>query len=188
MTAPIQSLVDLYRNPHVGAKTVLTIGDGLFGARSKAAVPVPWSTFGKAPNSLFFATDPVAIDCVMCDFLAAEPGAGVPTNGDSYLQLAEQAGLGVYERGDPWGSGYHQINYLKVSTPLPPTASVLSISSSDSDVTLTWQHNNANTSYEVWRGTSPSFTPGPGGYPNSQRAATQPELHHDRRHDHVHRP
>lgn len=30
-------------------------------------------TFGnKPPNSLFFATDPVAIDCVMYDFLDAE--------------------------------------------------------------------------------------------------------------------
>ena len=28
--------------------------------------------------------------------------------------LAGQAGLGVYERGDPWGSGYHQISYQRI--------------------------------------------------------------------------
>jgi hypothetical protein len=99
----------------------------------------------------------------MCDFLQAE--GGIPTGSDDYLRLAATAGLGVFERGAPWGSGYQQIDYLKVSTPRPPTASVLSITRSDSDVTLTWQHNNANTSYEVWRDTSPYFTPGLGGSP-----------------------
>ena len=85
--APYHVLVDLYRNPHIGAKTVLTIADGLFGSRLGGAVPVLWSTFGnRAPNSLFFATDPVAVDCVMCDFLTAEfgldrPGRQVPAFG-----------------------------------------------------------------------------------------------------------
>ena len=112
------------------------------------------------PNSLFFATDPVAVDCVMCDFLAAE--FGEETTFANYLRLASQAGLGVYERGNPWGSGYQQIDHLKVSTPLPPTASLLSISRSGGDTTLTWRQNRANTAYEVWRGASPYFTPGQG--------------------------
>jgi hypothetical protein len=64
------------------------------------------------PNSLFFATDPVAVDCVMCDFLAAE--FNVWPNNDNYLRLADQAGLGVYERGHPWSAGYSQINYSKI--------------------------------------------------------------------------
>ncbi len=108
------ALVDLYRNPHIAGKTVLTIGDGLFGAlANNTARPSPWGTFGnRVPNSLFFATDPVAIDCVMCDFLAAE--VDVPTKAADYLRLAGNAGLGVFESGDPWGSGYSLIDYVRI--------------------------------------------------------------------------
>jgi uncharacterized protein (DUF362 family) len=109
-------LVDIYRNPHLGGKTVLTIGDGLFGARGgQDAAPSTWSTFGgQVPNSLFFAIDPVAIDSVMADYLRAEPGAGVMAGADDYLQYAQDAGLGVFERGDPWGGGYRSIEYRKI--------------------------------------------------------------------------
>ena len=107
-------LVDLYRNSHIAGKTVLIIGDGLFAARdNNTAPPSPWQTCGsQVPNSLFFAADPVAIDCVMYDFLAAE--ADVPATADDYLRLASDAGLGVFERGDPWGSGYTRIDYVRM--------------------------------------------------------------------------
>ncbi|MBN1178445.1 MAG: DUF362 domain-containing protein [Anaerolineae bacterium] len=107
-------LVDLYLNPHIGGKTVLTIGDGLFGDRiGNVYKPSPWETFGDdAPNSLFFSTDPVALDCVMCDFLNAEGyQGGIYPNSDDYLRLAAAAGLGTFERGDPWGAGYSIIDY-----------------------------------------------------------------------------
>lgn len=109
-------LIDIYRNPHIGGKTVLTIGDGLFGVKGgQDAAPRTWSTFGgTVPNSLFFALDPVAIDSVMADFLRVEPGAGVFTGADDYLQLAQDAGLGTFERGDPWGGGYRAIEYRKL--------------------------------------------------------------------------
>jgi len=105
------SMVDLYLNPHVRYKTKLVVGDGLFGnRRDNCSKPEPWTTFGGgAPNSLFFAVDPVAVDCVMCDLLEEE--AGIRGDSDWYLQAAEEAGLGTYERGDPWGSGYSQIDY-----------------------------------------------------------------------------
>jgi hypothetical protein len=107
-------LVDIYKNPHVGIKTVLTIGDGLFGAlKNESATPSPWTTFGDAaPNSLFFATDPVALDSVTYDLLAAE--TTLMDDSDAYLSAAAQAGLGVFEHGDPWGSGYGQIDYVRV--------------------------------------------------------------------------
>lgn len=109
-------LVDLNNNPHIRGKTILTIGDGLCGARgSQEAWPSAWSTFGGSlPNSLFFSTDPVALDCVMADHLRAEPGAGVMAGADDYLKLAQDAGLGTYERGDPWGGGYQRIEYRKI--------------------------------------------------------------------------
>jgi hypothetical protein len=111
--------VDIYLNPHIQNKTVLTVGDGLYGAvgaSTNTSPPSQWSTFGDdAPNSLFFAVDPVAMDCVMFDILDAEPGYHPQRNGgDNYLKLAAGAGLGVFERGDPWGSGYNQIDYLKI--------------------------------------------------------------------------
>lgn len=117
-SANYSPLVDIFKNPHIRNKTILTVGDGLFGGLGTNTLPPErWDTFGNAaPNSLFFATDPVAIDCVMMDVLYAEPvyhpheGSG----SDDYLKLAAAAGLGVFEHGDPWGTGYHTINYVKL--------------------------------------------------------------------------
>ena len=105
-------LVDLYCNTHIKDKTILIIGDGLFACKNRQdGRPSSWATFGgQLPHSMFLSADPVAIDCVMCDFLAAE----TRDYADDYLRLASNAGLGVYERGDPWGSGYSQIDYLKI--------------------------------------------------------------------------
>lgn len=106
-------LVDIYMNPHIAGKTILTIGDGLLAAKGFDVAPSVWTTFGnQVPNSLFFATDPVAVDCVMCDFLAAE--TTLPAGADEHLGLARDAELGTFERGDPWGSGYAHIDYQKI--------------------------------------------------------------------------
>jgi uncharacterized protein (DUF362 family) len=106
-------LVDIYANPNIAQKTVLTVGDGLFSASSAGGTPLPWSTFGNhAPNSLLFASDPVAIDCVMADLLNAE--WPFPNYGYDYLRLAQQRGLGVFEKGDPWNQGYAYIDYHPV--------------------------------------------------------------------------
>ncbi|MEW5872954.1 MAG: DUF362 domain-containing protein [Chloroflexota bacterium] len=109
------ALVDLYRCPHLGPKTVLTVGDGLFAAKGFASPPAVWSTFGNhLPNSLFLATDPVAVDCVMHDFLLAEPGTGVVSGANNYLCLAQDAGLGIFESADPWSGSYARIKYQKI--------------------------------------------------------------------------
>ena len=108
--------VDIYLNPHIRYKTVLVVGDALFGAFGAKATPTRWSSFGNdAPNSLFFSSDPVAADCVMFDILDAEP-VFHPRGDfcDNYLVLASSAGLGVFERGDPWGSGYLSIDYHRI--------------------------------------------------------------------------
>lgn len=109
-------LVDIYKNSHFVGKTVLIIGDGLYGCWPTNWVePEPWVTFGnQAPNSLFFSKDPVAIDCVMYDFLEAE--VGVESGGDDYLVLAAQEGLGVFEHRAPGAVGpeewYSLIDYV----------------------------------------------------------------------------
>jgi len=108
-------LIDIYTQAHIRNKTILTVGDCLFGAWSDPTwIPLPWATFGNgAPNSLFFATDPVAIECVMTDILAAE--TTVMSETDDFLSLAGEASLGVYERGDPWSSGYQFIDYIRAA-------------------------------------------------------------------------
>lgn len=114
------ALVDLFSNPHIRYKTVLTIGDGIYGSRRyQNTPPQPWSTFGDtSPCSLFFSTDPIAIDCVMHDLLKAERGDSQPGVSNSYLELAGNAGLGIFEAGDPWqtpyGSGYRKIVYQRI--------------------------------------------------------------------------
>jgi hypothetical protein len=116
-------LVDIYSNSNIKDKTILTVGDGLFGATGAtgSAIQVWPNTFGDAANSLFFSTHPVAIDCVMCDFLDAE--WGIDSAAYDYLFTSQDAGLGVCEGdrsnpgGDPWGSGYNQIDYVRI---LPP--------------------------------------------------------------------
>ncbi len=117
-TSAYNPLVDIYQNPHFGPKTILTIGDGLYGSKeAQDSVPQQWSTFGDAPPcSLFFSQDPVAIDSVMYDFLQAE--AGVQSHADDYLALAATAGLGVFEHRDPGASDpedwYSQLDYRRV--------------------------------------------------------------------------
>ena len=121
-SAAYNPLVELYQNPHFAGKTVLTIGDGLYASRGNQSTrPEPWITFGnEAPNSLFFATDPVAVDCVMYDFLEAE--AGVPAAAGDYLVLAAQAGLGVCEHRGPEARGpddwYSLIDYVHLDLDL----------------------------------------------------------------------
>jgi Domain of unknown function (DUF362) len=118
--------VDIYSNPNIKDKTVLTLGDGLYGAFGPGSpVPISWATFGDAPNSLFFATDPVAVDCVMADLLVAE---GVVSKAHTYdfLFCAAEAGLGICEGtradpgGDPWqlpyGTGYANIQYTRIDS------------------------------------------------------------------------
>jgi hypothetical protein len=107
---------DLYLNPHLKDKSVLIVGDGLFGQRavSEFGVPVVWETFeGNFPNSIFLSTDPVAIDCVMYDFLNSE----VPRYGKSewYMQRAAELGLGTREH---WNNStdkqYANIDFRKI--------------------------------------------------------------------------
>lgn len=113
-------LVDIYKNTNILEKTVLTIGDGLFGSWQNNTGSLPkWSTFKNnlgtdAPNSLFFALDPVAIDSVMSDFIKAENPPRVEDWVVNYLSLAEGEELGIFEQGDPWGSGYSRIDYSRV--------------------------------------------------------------------------
>jgi hypothetical protein len=116
--------VDICRNPNIRDKTVLVLGDGLFGSTGHSDPPMStWNIFGGACNSLFFGRDPVATDCVMADLIVAE-GLVSRAHTYDYLFCAQEAGLGVCEgtRDDPggepleapYGSGYQAIEYVRV--------------------------------------------------------------------------
>ncbi len=120
-------MVYIFNNTNIRDKTVLTLGDGLFGAtQATGDAKVSWpNTFGDAPNSLFLSTDPVAIDCVMLDLLRAEWSLYYLTDATyDFLFVAESAGLGECEGtrsnpgGDPWqqpyGSGYQHLQYARI--------------------------------------------------------------------------
>jgi hypothetical protein len=118
--------VDIYSNTNIRDKTVLVLGDGLYGGTAPSSPPIQsWTIFEGACNSLFFGTDPVAVDCVMADLIMAEGLVSTPRTYD-YLFCAEEAGLGVCEgtRSDPggdplqepYGSGYDDIEYIRVDT------------------------------------------------------------------------
>ena len=118
-------LVDICRNPNIRDKTVLILGDGLYGGTGWGSEPIQsWSIFGHdACNSLFFGVDPVATDCVMADLIVAEEMVSRVHTYD-YLFCAQEAGLGTCEGtraapgGDPlqtpYGSGYEDIEYVRV--------------------------------------------------------------------------
>lgn len=118
------TFIDVFKNPHFGKKTVLTIGDGLFGNWPGVnGIPKRWNTFGNdAPNSLFLSADPVAIDSVVTDFIEAERathGSGMVNGTRDFLVLAEQERMGIHESADPWqgpmGSDYKRINYMYIN-------------------------------------------------------------------------
>jgi len=118
-------LVDICRNPNIRDKTILILGDGLYGGTEWGSPPIQsWSIFGNdACNSLFFGVDPVATDCVMADLIMAE-GLVTTTHTYDYLFCAQEAGLGTCEGtrdkpgGDPlhtpYGSGYQKIEYVRM--------------------------------------------------------------------------
>jgi hypothetical protein len=121
-------LVSIYKNPHIGGKTILTVMDGLFGGCATSwdhwASPV-WDVFGGQPaNSLFFAIDPVALDCVAADIVRSEPqqqwydddGANAIRPYD-FLQQAAAAGLGRFESRYPYNQTdkYTTIVYNRIN-------------------------------------------------------------------------
>ena len=108
-------IVNINSNLHIKDKTVLIVGDALYGGwRSNNTPPERWDSYsGDSPNMLFFAGDPVAIDSVMFDYLDRE-GHVNPASED-ILIVAAEAGLGVHER---WNNDsdrqYQTIDYIEI--------------------------------------------------------------------------
>ena len=116
-------LVDISSNPHIRDKTALVLGDGLFGNAYGGpwGMPHAWKAFeGGSPSCLFFSRDLVAVDSVMHDVLRLEC-EDIKPNSDGYMPLAQAAGLGVFEHGDPsQTAGYKRIDFIRVDQPRRP--------------------------------------------------------------------
>lgn len=108
-------MVDISLNSNIRDKTVLIIGDALYGGwSSNNTPPERWDSFGDdSPNMLFFGADPVAVDSVMFDYLDRE--GYVNPKSEDILILAANAGLGVHER---WNNDtdrvYQTIDYIEI--------------------------------------------------------------------------
>jgi len=103
---------DLFAHKQVGGKTLLYIGDGLYGTLENQKIMGKFQMYpfnNDWTNSLFFSQDPVAIDSVMYDFLHVETS---PSEGSqNYLHQAAEPPSGVY---DPDNDGIYISNSLGV--------------------------------------------------------------------------
>lgn len=88
-------LVDLMGHRHFGGKTILYLLDALYAAPHQSVAPERWESApfnGHWTASLLLSQDPVAIDSVGVDFLAAEPTVKLMVGGvDDYLHEAALA-------------------------------------------------------------------------------------------------
>jgi hypothetical protein len=151
-------------------KTVLTVGDMLFGQPCKnfQAPPRPWATWGNEwPNSLIVSDDVVAADSVMADLVDPEPvtegGCGsVRAWARRYLTHAERKGLGVHDhvalpnakRFDPARMTYTKITYRFVDT--WSSGALLRVTRAGGGVLLQWEHYFPGIC-EVLRGRRPDL-------------------------------
>ncbi|HEC89907.1 MAG TPA: DUF362 domain-containing protein, partial [Thermoplasmatales archaeon] len=118
--------VDLLAHESIGRKTILYIGDGLFGTVEDHRTIAKFKMYpfnDDWTNSLFFSQDPVAIDSVMYDVLYAE-GRPCPIEGaQNYLHQGAEPPTGVY---DPEQDGVYLSESLGVHEHWDPKVSIFS--------------------------------------------------------------
>jgi len=156
----------------IAQKTVLTVGDMLYGQPCKNfdVVPRPWAIFrSEWPCNLIVSDDPVAADSVMIDILEAEPAADGGCGSSRswarrYLQYAEQKGQGVHDHValpvgqhfDPARMTYTRIDYRHVD--LWPSGADLRVTRlANGFALLQWTHYFPGAC-EIWRATRPDFS------------------------------
>lgn len=109
-------LVNINSNQHIKNKTILIIGDALYGSwPENYQPPSKWNSFGlDSPNMMFFSSDPVAVDSVMYDYLRREGSFNAKS--EDILILAANAGLGVHERwNNNFDRKYSNIDYIEIN-------------------------------------------------------------------------
>lgn len=104
---------DLFAHKHLGGKTLLYVGDGLYATKEDHYTIAKFEMYpfnNDWTNSLFFSQDPVAIDSVMYDFLHAE-GTNPSEGSQNYLHQSAEPPTGVY---DPENDGVYLSDGLGV--------------------------------------------------------------------------
>jgi hypothetical protein len=104
---------DLFAHEHLGGKTILYLGDGIFSTKIDHATIAKFNMYpfnSDWTNSLFFSQDPVAIDSVMYDFLYTE-GTNPIEGSQNYLHQSAEPILNEY---DPEGDGEYLDHSLGV--------------------------------------------------------------------------
>ncbi len=104
---------DLLGHKHLGGKTILYLGDGIFSTKIDHATIEKFNMYpfnDDWTNSLFFSQDPVAIDSVMFDFLYTE-GTNPIEGSQNYLHQSAEPIPNEY---DPEGDGDYLNNSLGV--------------------------------------------------------------------------
>ncbi len=132
------SLVVLNSQPWIKNKTILVVGDAMYGLKSGGPSQSPDSAHGIKPwpSSIFISTDPIAVDSVMIDYIATFNNNSFPGGEPRVVyQAAASAGLGTYETGYP-NFSYGRIRLIRctdstcggvVPTPTPsPTPATAS--------------------------------------------------------------
>jgi len=90
---------DLLAHEHIGGKTLLFIGDGLFATKIDHRTIAKFNMYpfnGDWTNSLFFSQDPVAMDSVMYDFLHTE-GTNPCEGSQNYLHQSAEPNIDTYD-------------------------------------------------------------------------------------------
>lgn len=108
-------LIDINNNTHIKDKTILVLGDGLYGTwPDNNQPPRRWASFNNdSPNILFFSVDPIAVDSVMYDYMTRE--GSIDASAEDILIAAAQAGLGVHERwNNSFDREYTSIDYIEI--------------------------------------------------------------------------
>lgn len=128
-TSPINSLVALNSQSSVSGKLVLIVGDAIYGlgGDSSHCSHMALPNISPNPNSIFLATDPVASDSVMVDYLenlgtplepyASQPEAcGDDGGADPRIALSEsdEAALGTYETSCTGGESSCDFSYSNI--------------------------------------------------------------------------
>ena len=110
--------VDIWLNPHVGAKTRLIVCEGIFGGWNWGNdPPTGWKSFdGRSPNCILLGTDPVAMDSVVFDHVTESlPDKVKDYPPPNMLVDAAKLGLGPYESRKSPTAGYKTIDYIEIN-------------------------------------------------------------------------
>jgi len=112
-----RSIVDINCHKDIREKTRLILVDALFGTYNwkPGRGPIEWKIFPKGtPNSLFFSTDPVAIDSVISEYIEKERKIhNYNILSHHYLHDAMSHGLGIHDHADST-LNFKWINFIQV--------------------------------------------------------------------------